>query len=78
MKLPLQRSYWDTFMTYPGVSFVMGRNNFETLFPNIHFVNNLDGNQEEKSDRLWKLQPWVNSLRENFLKVSPEEYHAVD
>ena len=35
-------------------------------------------NHEGKSDHLWKLRPWVNSLRENFLKVSPEEYHAVD
>ena len=41
-------------------------------------MNNIDVNQEEKSDRLWKLRPWVNSPRENFLKVSQEEYHAVD
>ena len=65
-------------MTYSGVSSVMGRNRFEALFHNIHFVNNLDVNQEEKSDRLWKLRPWVNSLREIFLKVSPEECHAVE
>ena len=65
-------------MTYSDVSSVMRRNRFEALFCNIHFVNNLDVNQDEKSDRLWKLQPWVNSLRENFLKVSLEEYHAVD
>ena len=65
-------------MTYSGVSSVMGRNRFEGLFHNIHFVSNLDVNQEEKSDRLWKLRPWVNKPRENFLKVSREEYHAVD
>ena len=78
VKLPSRRSYWETFMTYSGVSSVMGRNRFEALFHNIHFVNNLDVNQDEKSDRLRKLRPWVNSLRENFLKVSLEEYHAVD
>ena len=65
-------------MTYSGVSSVMGRNRFEALFRNIHFVNNLGVNQDEKSDRLWKLWPWVNSLRENFIKVSLEEHHAVD
>ena len=78
VKLPSQISYWETFITYSGVSFVMERNRFEALFRNIHFVNNLDVNHEGKSDHLWKLRPWVNSLRENFLKVSPEEYHAVD
>ena len=60
VKLPSQRSFWKTFMTYSGVSSVMGRNRFEVLFCNIHFWNNLDLNQEEKSNRLWKLQPWVN------------------
>ena len=65
-------------MTYSGVLSVMGRNRFEALFRNTHFVNNLDVNQEKKSDRLWKLQPWVNSLRENFLKASPGEYRDVD
>ena len=65
-------------MTYFGVSSVMGRNRFEVLFCNIHFVNNLDVNQKKKIDRLWELQPWVNSLRESFLNVSSEEYHAVD
>ena len=65
-------------MTYFGVSSFMGRNRFEALFCNIHFVNNLDVNQEKKIDRLWELQPWVNSLRGSFLNVSSEEYHAVD
>ena len=65
-------------MTYFDVSFVMRKNRFEALFRNIHFVDNLDVNQEKKIDRLWEWRPWVNSLRENFLKVSSEEYHAVD
>ena len=47
VKLPSQISYWETFITYSGVSFVMGRNRFEALFRNIHFVNNLDVNHEE-------------------------------
>ena len=35
-------------MTYYGVSSVMERNKFEALFRNIHFVNNLDVDQEKK------------------------------
>ena len=35
-------------MTYSGVLSVMGRNRFEALFRNTHFVNNLDVNQEKK------------------------------
>ena len=44
-------------MTYYGVSSVMERNKFEALCRNIHFGNNLDIDQEKKSDRVWKLRP---------------------
>ena len=33
---------------------------------------------DKKKNRLWKLHPWISTLRENFLMVTPEEYHAVD
>ena len=43
-------------MTYPGYLSMI-------LFDKIQFVNNLDVNQEEKSDCLWKLQLLKNSLK---------------
>ena len=55
-------------MTYSDVSSVMRRNRFEALFRNIHFVNNLDVNQDEKSDRLRKLRPWVTASEKIFLR----------
>ena len=79
VRLPTQRSYWETFMTYDGVSSVMGRNKFETILRNIHFVNNLEIPEEEKAnDTIWKIRTWITELRQNFLKVLPEEPHAVD
>ena len=79
VRLPIQRPYWETFMTYDGVSSVMGRNKFETILRNIHFVNNLEIAEEEKAnDRIWKLRTWITELCQNFLRVSPEEFHAVD
>ena len=32
----------------------------------------------KKQGQLWKLRPLISSLRNNFLEVTPEEYHAVD
>ena len=61
-------------MTYSLVWSVIRRNRFKALFPDIHSVNNLDVNQEEKSDRLRKLRPWVKKI---VLQVSWEEYHVV-
>ena len=51
VRLPSQRSYWETFMTYDRVSSVMGRNKFETILRNIHFVNNLEIAEEKVNDR---------------------------
>ena len=57
----------------------MSRNKFETLLRHLHFVNNLGVTDEtKKSTKLWKLKPWLSSLRENFLKVSPEGFQSVD
>ena len=57
----------------------MSRNKFETLLRHLHFVNNLGVTDEtKKSAKLWKLKPWLSSSRENFLKVSPEEFQSID
>ncbi|XP_065675601.1 piggyBac transposable element-derived protein 3-like [Hydra vulgaris] len=77
VKLPSQRSYWETFMTYNGVSSIMGRNKFETILRNIHFVNKIS-KEEKADDRVWKLRTWITELRLNSQKISPEEFHAVD
>ena len=54
-------------------------NKFETLLCHLHFVNNLGVTDEtKKSTKLWKLKPWLSSLTENFLKVSPEQSQSVD
>nr|XP_047132561.1 piggyBac transposable element-derived protein 3-like [Hydra vulgaris] len=79
VKLPSVRSYWEIFMNYDGVSSVLSRNRFLSILRYLHFVDNLKVTDEvKKNDRAWKLRPWLEKLRENFLKVSPEENQSVD
>ena len=79
VQLPSQRSYWETFMSYDGVSSVLSRNRFEAIIRNVHFVDNVSISEEnKKQDRLWKLRPRISELRGNFLKVTPEEYNPVN
>ncbi|XP_065665259.1 piggyBac transposable element-derived protein 3-like [Hydra vulgaris] len=79
VKLPSVRSYWETFMNYDGVSSILSRNRFLSILRYLHFVDNLNVTDEvKKNDRAWKLRPWLEKLRENFLKVSPEENQSVD
>ncbi|NAV92166.1 hypothetical protein FGF77_24480, partial [Salmonella sp. gx-f7] len=34
--------------------------------------------QRQKKDKLWKLRPWLDSIREKCLLVVPEEHNSVD
>ena len=79
VKMPNQLSYWETFSGHTSVSSIFSRERFVTLMSLIHFVDNNSVTEETKKfDRLWKLRPWVSSLRGNLLKVSPKEFNAVD
>uniref|UniRef100_A0A3B3YNV3 PiggyBac transposable element-derived protein domain-containing protein n=1 Tax=Poecilia mexicana TaxID=48701 RepID=A0A3B3YNV3_9TELE len=46
--------------------------------PMIHFQNNLNVSEDAKQDKVWKLRPWLEKLRQRFLCIPPEECHAVD
>ena len=63
-------------MSYNELSSTFFRKRFEKLMRSIHCVDNL--NEEEGRDRVWKLRPWLVSLREQFLSVMPEKYQSVD
>lgn len=51
---------------------------FWALVTSLHFVNNWTVPEMEKRDKLWKLRPWLDSVRERCLKVIPEEHNSVD
>ena len=79
VQMPSQRSYWESDMSYNGVSSIMPRNRFEKIIRSIHFIDNLSITEhDQKTDRIWKIRPWINQLRNAFATVSPEEHHAVD
>ena len=74
VRMPSVRSYWETYMSYDGVNSALSRNRFWSILRNLHFVDNLNVTQETKdSDCVWKVRLWISGLRDNFLKVSPEE-----
>ena len=71
VKLPSTRLYWETHMSYNGVSSILSKSHFNTILHNLHSVT-------KDAYCAWKIHPWLSSLRENFLKVSPEEFQSMD
>ena len=51
VKMPNQRSYWETFSVYTGVSSIFSRKRFETLMSSIHFVDNNSVTEETKKNK---------------------------
>ncbi|XP_067950260.1 piggyBac transposable element-derived protein 3-like [Watersipora subatra] len=56
----------------------MPRNRFQQLTTQLHFVNNSSLLDEQKKDKLWKIRPWLDSLRDQCLKVTAEERNSID
>ena len=78
VNMPNLRSYWESELRYEPVANVMARDRFLKLLTLLHFVGNNEVSDEEKVDKLWKLRPWFEALRQNFLKIPPKEFQSVD
>lgn len=79
VKMPGIRQYWESATAYPPVSGVMSRNRFKALVANLHFVDNLlVTDEEKKKDKLWKIRPWIDSIRAQCLRLTPEELQSID
>ncbi|XP_064646212.1 piggyBac transposable element-derived protein 3-like [Lineus longissimus] len=76
--MPSLRCYWEAELRQSRIADEMGRNRFSKIAQSLHFTDNNDVTDEEKEDRLWKLRPWLNSLRDSFQEVSPEENQSID
>ncbi|XP_067659983.1 piggyBac transposable element-derived protein 3-like, partial [Haliotis asinina] len=78
VKMPRVRSYWESATRFGPIADHMSRNRFEKLALYLHFKDNLTTTNEEKADKLWKLRPWLDSLRSRFLTIPAEEHQSVD
>lgn len=71
--------YWAADTRYDKIAEVFSRNRFLKLKSCLHFVDNLSTPDSVKnSDKIWKIRPWLNSLREKFVIIDPEENHSID
>lgn len=78
--LPTTRHYWKDGTFIEKVASVMTCNKFQQIKRFLHFF---DKNEERKPDdpnydKLQKIGPFLNILRDSLLKVLNEEYLAID
>ena len=72
---PSYKSHWSRELHCPRVADVMPCNPYQELLRYLHFVNNDSTNAQ---DKLAKIHPLISMLRDEFVKMEPEEYNSVD
>ncbi|XP_017478567.1 PREDICTED: piggyBac transposable element-derived protein 4-like [Rhagoletis zephyria] len=73
---PSMQSYWKKNTIYPNcLPSIISRNRFQVLLKMLHFNNN----ENLTEDRLQKLSPLIEKLRESFQQpIIPSEYVCID
>ena len=77
VQLPSYKLYWSQQMRYPPVADVMPIKRYEKLRSFVHFVDNATYDQKV-TDKLFKIRPVIENVRQQCLKIIPEESHSID
>ncbi|XP_065583822.1 piggyBac transposable element-derived protein 3-like [Artemia franciscana] len=78
--MPSYRSYWSNETRYPVIADAMSRDRFEQIKKYLHFNDNLTQKPrgDPGHDKIHKVRPLIEMIRDNFMKIPPEEHQAVD
>ncbi|XP_062538282.1 piggyBac transposable element-derived protein 3-like [Armigeres subalbatus] len=79
-KVPSYRMNWATATRYAPIADVMTRNRFEQIKNMLHFNDNtqLKKRNEPGYDKLFKVRPFIDAIRLNFLDVDPLPDQSID
>ena len=80
ISLPSISSYWSKKNLYENnPRKVMSRNRFQMLLKSWHFADNASDDSQNSNDRLYKIAPLLEKLRESFQsKIVPGEFICID
>ena len=80
VQMPRYRMYWQSATRYEDVASVMSRDRFELIKKFLHFADNNDAPdpKDPGKDKLFKVRNLFQRLRQNCLKVPPEEKNSID
>ena len=79
VKLPRFETYWTTETHFPPVADIMLINRYKKLCQYLHCNDNLKhGEEENKNNKLYKIEPVLNHVRGNCLTIEPEQNQSID
>lgn len=72
------RAFWAEETRYDKVADCIARNRFEKIASHLHFTDNASVTDAEKTNKVWKLNPWLSALNASLKTLPQEECSAVD
>ena len=79
IKIPKYELYWDSRTRYEPIASAMPLKRYKKLRQFLHVNDNSKKNDPgNKDNRLYKVMPVVEGVRQNCLKIEPEECHSID
>lgn len=76
---PVYRMYWANETRYNPIADIMSRNRYQQLRELIHVSDNLKKDESgNKDNKLYKIQPVLEHVRNNCIKIEPEREHSID
>ena len=79
MKLPDYNLYWAGKTRNPKIADVMSNKRFKQLPKYVHVVDNTKNDKPvNKNDKLFKIRPVIEAVRENSIAIEAETVHSID
>ena len=77
---PYYQFYWELETRYELIASAISCDRFESLKRLLHFNDNTKDKKrdDETRDRLFKIRPLFEILRQNSLSQKPEEHNSID
>ena len=77
VKMPSTRDYWEQNMGYDKIADVMPTKRFEQIKRFLHLNNNMQM-PKDCPDKLFKVWPLINAIKERFQMIAPTEILRID
>ena len=78
--MPNYRMYWADTTRLEPITDVMSKNQFDTIRNYFHINDNSTTKTRDDPEygKLFKVRPFVDSIKSNFQEIEVEEYNSVD
>ena len=79
VKMSQYKMYWSKEFKYDPIASTMTLKRYETLRRFLYASdNNNKNNPENAGDKLIKVRPLLDLVRNNCIKIEPEQHHSID